>query len=90
MKKSFLIILAAIIMSGCIVERDIFVPTTGGLGCSIVDYDYSHTEFDCPNYYADYVFCDPYGEIRRPGCWYSDEAPETYMSQCYSRNVCGR
>ena len=77
-------------MPGCVIESDVFVPTSGNRGCSVTNYDYSHTEFDCPRHWADYVICDPYGEIRRPGCWHPDEISEVYDDRCYSTNICWR
>jgi len=87
MKKVFIALILACSLSGCVLEEDYYIATRQN-GCSVVDYDYSYTEFTCRNHSVSYVFCDPYGETQRPNCWWPEEVPETYSDRCISINIC--
>ena len=100
MKKLIFVFLVALSATGCVIESDeIFYHDTYTEyddSCSPMRYDYSHTEFECPRYSVEYVFCHPHDEPRiatreRPGCIYESEAPETYNQACsYPYHVCWR
>tara|TARA_R110002051_G_scaffold318405_1_gene400726 strand:+ start:730 stop:1020 length:291 start_codon:yes stop_codon:yes gene_type:complete len=91
MNKFFLLCLAALFLSGCLVE---FGPAdSSGYVVDYVDYcdeesvEYLYTEVDCPDEIWTFVLCDPWGEIYRPACL--DEPPRVlFLSHCFVTHYC--
>ncbi len=87
-----LMILTALSLTGCVIHdhdySDPYYYSSPSYRCSITDFDYEYTEFDCAHSSFVVTFCDPSGYyISRGNCTYPEELVVEDHS-CYVTNVC--
>jgi len=98
MKKIIIMIALMATMSACTMRlepgtshnRTSFSPEVGYIyeGCDPRDYDYSHTEVDCPDSYWTIDVCDPDGVYYRRDCWTEGEVRWSFGYDCYIEHFC--
>ena len=92
--KKLIILITLVMTTGCVLHghdpdyRSVELYSAAVYDCSITDFDYMFTHFDCAHDSFTVTFCDPSGYyISRGGCIYPDEL-EVYDHSCRVTNQC--